>query len=42
LKVVERGVRVTLIERVNAGCVPSKIVIRAAHIAHLHRFMHLG
>jgi len=42
LKVVERGARVTLIERgtiggtcVNIGCVPSKIFIRAAHIAHL-------
>ncbi|MEY2343288.1 mercury(II) reductase [Acidithiobacillus sp. IBUN Pt1247-S3] len=44
LKAVERGARVTLIERgtiggtcVNIGCVPSKIVIRAAHIAHLRR-----
>ncbi len=44
LKAVERGVRVTLIERstiggtcVNVGCVPSKIMIRAAHIAHLRR-----
>lgn len=42
LKAVERGARVTLIERgaiggtcVNVGCVPSKIFIRAAHIAHL-------
>lgn len=42
LKAVERGARVTLIERgiiggtcVNFGCVPSKIMIRAAHIAHL-------
>lgn len=42
LKAVERGARVTLIERgviggtcVNIGCVPSKIFIRAAHIAHL-------
>ncbi len=42
LKAVERGARVTLIERgiiggtcVNVGCVPSKIMIRAAHIAHL-------
>ncbi|WP_280547358.1 mercury(II) reductase [Halomonas sp. 11-S5] len=41
LKAVERGARVTLIERgtlggtcVNVGCVPSKILIRAAHIAH--------
>jgi len=44
LKAVERGARVTLIERgtiggtcVNIGCVPSKIFIRAAHIAHLRR-----
>jgi len=44
LKVVERGARVTVIERgpiggtcVNVGCVPSKIMIRAAHIAHLRR-----
>ncbi len=44
LKAVERGARVTLIERgtiggtcVNVGCVPSKIMIRAAHIAHLRR-----
>ncbi|TNC98344.1 MAG: putative mercuric reductase [Stygiobacter sp.] len=42
LKALERGARVTLIERgtiggtcVNVGCVPSKIMIRAAHIAHL-------
>jgi len=38
----ERGVKVTMIERgviggtcVNIGCVPSKIMIRAAHVAHL-------
>jgi len=44
LKAVERGARVTLIERgtiggtcVNSGCVPSKIMIRAAHIAHLRK-----
>ncbi|GAB1233010.1 mercury(II) reductase [Ferrigenium sp. UT4] len=44
LKAVERGARVTLIERgviggtcVNIGCVPSKIFIRAALIAHLRR-----
>ena len=44
LKAVERGARVTLVERgtiggtcVNIGCVPSKIMIRAAHIAHLRR-----
>lgn len=42
IKAVERGARVTLIEHgviggtcVNVGCVPSKIFIRAAHIAHL-------
>ena len=44
LKAVEGGARVTLIERgiiggtcVNTGCVPSKIMIRAAHVAHLRR-----
>ena len=44
LKAVEQGARVTLIERgtiggtcVNVGCVPSKIMIRAAHIAHIRR-----
>jgi mercuric reductase len=44
LKAAERGAHVTLIERstlggtcVNVGCVPSKIMIRAAHIAHLRR-----
>lgn len=44
LKAAERGAAVTLIERgviggtcVNEGCVPSKILIRAAHIAHLRR-----
>lgn len=44
LKAVEQGARVTLIERgtiggtcVNVGCVPSKIMIRAAHIAHLRK-----
>ena len=44
LKAAERGARITLIERgtiggtcVNIGCVPSKILIRAAHIAHLRR-----
>jgi mercuric reductase len=43
-RAVERGARVTLIERgtiggtcVNTGCVPSKIMIRAAHIAHLRK-----
>ena len=41
LKAAERGARVTLIERgtlggtcVNFGCVPSKILIQAAHVAH--------
>jgi mercuric reductase len=45
LRAVENGARVTLIERkpiiggtcVNIGCVPSKIMIRAAHIAHLQQ-----
>ncbi|WP_028731148.1 mercury(II) reductase [Pandoraea sp. E26] len=44
LKAVEQGAHVTLIERgtiggtcLNIGCVPSKIMIRAAHIAHLRR-----
>src|SRR5882757_2826140 len=44
LKAVELGARVTLIERgmiggtcVNVGCVPSKIMIRAAYIAHLRK-----
>jgi len=44
LKAVEQGAQVTLIERgtiggtcVNIGCVPSKIFIRAAHIAHMRK-----
>jgi mercuric reductase len=44
LKAAETGAQVTLIERgtiggtcVNVGCVPSKIMIRAAHIAHLRQ-----
>jgi mercuric reductase len=44
LKATERGARVTLIERgviggtcVNVGCVPSKILIRAAQVAQLRR-----
>lgn len=44
LKAVEQGAKVTLVERgviggtcVNVGCVPSKIMIRAAYIAHLRR-----
>ena len=42
IKATEEGARVTMIESgtlggtcVNVGCVPSKIMIRAAHIAHL-------
>jgi len=44
LKAAESSAQVTLIERgtiggtcVNIGCVPSKIMIRAAHIAHLRQ-----
>ena len=44
LKSAELGANVTLIERgviggtcVNVGCVPSKIMIRAAHTAHVRR-----
>ena len=44
LKAAEQGARVTLIERgiiggtcVNVGCVPSKIMIAAAHVAHVRR-----
>ncbi len=44
LKAASEGASVTLIERdvlggtcVNVGCVPSKIFIRAAHVAHLRR-----
>ena len=45
IRAAEEGARVTLIEEaqviggtcVNVGCVPSKIMIRAAHIAHLMR-----
>jgi len=44
LKAAEDGAKVTVIERgvvggtcVNVGCVPSKIMIRAANIAHLRR-----
>ncbi|MGH8780259.1 mercury(II) reductase [Paraburkholderia sp.] len=44
LKVAETGAQVTLIERgtiggtcVNVGCVPSKIMIRAAHVAHMRQ-----
>ena len=44
LKAAELGAQVTLIERgtiggtcVNIGCVPSKIMIRAAHVAHLRQ-----
>ncbi len=45
LKAVEKGAKVTVIEAkatiggtcVNIGCIPSKIMIRAAHIAHLQQ-----
>lgn len=44
IKAIERGARVTLIERgmiggtcVNTGCIPSKIMIRAAQVAHVRR-----
>lgn len=44
IKAAESGAKVMLIERgtiggtcVNIGCVPSKIMIRAAHIAHMRR-----
>ena len=44
IRAAEAGAAVTMIERgtiggtcVNVGCVPSKIMIRAAHIAHLRR-----
>lgn len=44
LKAAERGAQVTLIEQgtlggtcVNVGCVPSKILLRSAHVAHLRR-----
>lgn len=42
IRAVEEGARVTMIERgtlggtcVNVGCVPSKIMIQAAHVAHV-------
>jgi mercuric reductase len=46
IKAVESGAKVTMIERkpiiggtcVNIGCVPSKIMIRSAHIAHLQQY----
>ncbi|MBB4517486.1 mercury(II) reductase [Paraburkholderia fungorum] len=44
IRLAEEGAQVTLVERgitggtcVNVGCVPSKIMIRAAHIAHLRK-----
>ncbi len=48
IKAVENAAKVTLIERnsiiggtcVNIGCVPSKIMIRAAHIVHLQKNHH--
>lgn len=52
IRAAEEGATVTMIERgtlggtcVNVGCVPSKIMIRAAHVAHLqaeHPFSGLG
>jgi mercuric reductase len=49
LRATERGARVTVIERgtvggtcVNTGCVPSKIMIRAAHVAHTRRHSPFG
>jgi mercuric reductase len=50
LKAVEKGAKVTMVERnpiiggtcVNIGCVPSKIMIRAAHIAHLQKHHAFG
>jgi mercuric reductase len=45
IRAAEEGARVTMIERgtlggtcVNVGCVPSKIMIRGAHLAHLARY----
>jgi mercuric reductase len=46
IKAVESGAKVTMIERkpiiggtcVNIGCVPSKIMIRSAHIAYLQQY----
>lgn len=44
IRAAERGAKVTVIERstiggacVNTGCVPSKIMIRAAHVAHVRK-----
>ncbi|TAM94507.1 MAG: mercury(II) reductase, partial [Rhodanobacteraceae bacterium] len=44
IRAAERGARVTVVEHgtiggtcVNIGCVPSKILIRAAHVAHTRR-----
>lgn len=44
IRAAERGAKVTMIERgtiggtcVNIGCVPSKIMIRTAHVAHTRR-----
>lgn len=44
IRASEEGARVTMIERgvtggtcVNVGCVPSKIMIRSAHVAHLRQ-----
>ncbi len=45
IRAAERGAQVTVIERgtvggtcVNTGCVPSKIMIRAAHVAHVRKY----
>ena len=48
IRAAEEGAQVTIIEGadiiggtcVNVGCVPSKIMIRAAHIAHLQKHHH--
>ena len=44
IRAAEEGARVTLIERgitggtcVNVGCIPSKIMIRSAHVAHVRK-----
>ncbi|MEP7346367.1 MAG: mercury(II) reductase, partial [Gemmatimonadaceae bacterium] len=44
IEAAERGAKVTMIESgtlggtcVNVGCIPSKIMIRSAHVAHLRR-----
>ncbi len=50
IRAVDEGAQVTIIERgdviggtcVNVGCVPSKIMIRSAHIAHLQAHHHFN